>query len=151
MMGMTTMQTYQYGKSAIFKIFHTRVTPVKSITTLLSRQQCLCSKLRIKSSFLYRIQGIRVDCLVSGQVWILLRIAPLLQISVKLIWSLKNLREKDFSWQTFLRKAWLQVKSMGDRPLNFLRPTLHLRDCRYLITLLDLFLLHLIHFSLGKT
>lgn len=48
---MTTMQTSQYGKSAIFKIFHTRVTPVKSITTLLSRQQCSAQNLGAKAHF----------------------------------------------------------------------------------------------------
>lgn len=74
MMGMNTMQTSQYGKSAFIKVFHTRVTPVKSTTALLSSQQFLCSKLRNKSSFLYGTQGIRVDYLVSGQVWALFRI-----------------------------------------------------------------------------
>lgn len=87
MTGMNTMQTSQYGKSAFVKVLHTRVTPVKGTTTLLSRQKFLCSKLRSKISFSYGIQGISVDCLVSGQVWILFRITSLLQISVKLIFK----------------------------------------------------------------
>lgn len=82
-MGMNKMQISQYGKSVFVKVFHTRITPVKRITTLLSRQQFLCSKLRSKSPFLYGIQGIRV----SGHVWTLLRIVSLFQISVKIIFK----------------------------------------------------------------
>ena len=80
---MTTMQVAsQYDKSAFVKVFHTRANSVKGTTTLLSKQQCPCSKLRSKNSFLYRIQGFGVDHLVGGGGWTLFRITSLLQISV---------------------------------------------------------------------
>lgn len=132
-------------------VFHTRINSIKGTITLLSRQQWQCSKLMRKSS-LHRIQGFGTDCLVSGGVWTLLRITSAPNFcNISFAWSLNTSQGKRTSLTNYLRETWIQPKSVGVLPLSLVRPTLNLKDCRYLKTLLDLFFLHLMrNFLLGK-
>lgn len=116
MMGINIMQTSQYGKSAFVKVFHTRVTLVKLHNTT-EQTTIPLLKLRSKSSFSYGIQGIRADCLVSGQVWTLFRITSLLQTSVKLFF--KELKGKTHFLTNFSGKNMTAAQVNGRSATEF--------------------------------
>lgn len=106
----------------------------------------------MRKSSLHRIQGFGTDCLVSGGVWTLLRITSAPNFcNISFACSLNTSQGKRTSLTNYLRETWIQPKSVGVLPLSLVRPTLNLKDCRYLKTLLDLFFLHLMrNFLLGK-